>query len=41
MHGTITLDDTPGGGLMATIELPVAEPSPAATEPSLRTQVMS
>ena len=26
MHGTITLDDTPGGGLIATIELPFARP---------------
>jgi two-component system sensor histidine kinase KdpD len=26
MHGTITLDDTPGGGLIATIELPIARP---------------
>ena len=24
MHGTITLDDTPGGGLIAAIELPIA-----------------
>jgi signal transduction histidine kinase len=24
MHGTITLDDTPGGGLMAVVTLPVA-----------------
>jgi two-component system sensor histidine kinase KdpD len=26
MHGTITLDDTPGGGLIAAIELPIAQP---------------
>jgi two-component system sensor histidine kinase KdpD len=26
MHGTITLDDTPGGGLIAVIELPIATP---------------
>jgi two-component system sensor histidine kinase KdpD len=26
MHGTITLDDTPGGGLIAAIELPIARP---------------
>jgi signal transduction histidine kinase len=24
MHGTITLDDTPGGGLIASVALPVA-----------------
>jgi two-component system sensor histidine kinase KdpD len=24
MHGTISLDDTPGGGLMAVISLPIA-----------------
>jgi two-component system, OmpR family, sensor histidine kinase KdpD len=26
MHGTITLDDTPGGGLIAAIELPTKPP---------------
>ena len=26
MDGTITLDDTPGGGLIAAIELPIARP---------------
>jgi two-component system, OmpR family, sensor histidine kinase KdpD len=26
MHGTVTLDDTPGGGLIAAIELPIARP---------------
>ena len=26
MHGSITLDDTPGGGLIAAIELPTAQP---------------
>jgi two-component system sensor histidine kinase KdpD len=25
MHGTLTLDDTPGGGLTVTIILPIAE----------------
>jgi two-component system sensor histidine kinase KdpD len=26
MHGTISLDDTPGGGLIAAVELPIAHP---------------
>jgi signal transduction histidine kinase len=25
MHGTLTLDDTPGGGLTVTIALPIAD----------------
>ena len=30
MHGTITLDDTPGGGLIAVVTLPVAPPQAPA-----------
>ncbi len=31
MHGAVTLEDTPGGGLTAVISLPIAPPSPDAT----------
>ena len=33
MHGTFTLDDTPGGGLTVTIALPVAAPIEFGNEP--------